>query len=150
MYHAPVSADQQPEGVRTEISEEDIAQAVGNEQLRAAHLRKAQAEARALFAPYLAVAGTVTALLVALVLFGRVSNVLIGGWVVVVGGVNWLAWRKAVDQDAYSSSNLRNSSNWFPVAEAFGLAAIWSSLPTYGFTVADPQGTPCSAACSVR
>ena len=79
MFHAPVSPDTQPEGGRTVMSEEDITQAVGNATLRASHLRRSQGEARALFAPYLAVAGGVTALLVAWTMFGKLSPIAIGG-----------------------------------------------------------------------
>ena len=139
MIHAPVSPDTHPEGGRAAMSDEDITQAVGNATLRASHLRRSQGEARALFAPYLAVAGGVTALLIAWALFGKLSPIAIGGWLVAVLGANWFAWRQTTDEFNYSSSSGIMQREWFPVVEAFGLAAVWAILPVWGFTVKDPQ-----------
>jgi diguanylate cyclase (GGDEF)-like protein/PAS domain S-box-containing protein len=119
------------------MSEEDITQTVGNEKLRAAHLRKSQGEARALIAPYLGSACAIAALLVAWALFGKVSILVIAGWLAVVLGTNWFAWRKAVDQDNYYGST-QSRPAWFPIVEALGLALVWILLPTYSFTLNDP------------
>jgi len=119
------------------MSEEDISQAVGNAALRAAHLRRSQGEARALFAPYLALASAVTGLLVSWTLFGSISPLMIGAWLLLVLGSNWVAWRRATDEMNYSGSSIVGRPAWVPIVEAFGLAAIWSALPTFGFTLND-------------
>jgi diguanylate cyclase (GGDEF)-like protein/PAS domain S-box-containing protein len=138
MYHAPVSAEQQPESVRTEGHEEEISSAIGSEQLREAHLRTAQAEARALFAPFLALAGVGTALFVSVALFSSVSVALIGGWLAAVCGANWFAWQHASNLDEYTGRSVKARPKWLPVAEAICLATLWGLLPVYGFSAADP------------
>ncbi|MGE5721455.1 MAG: diguanylate cyclase domain-containing protein, partial [Sphingomonadales bacterium] len=138
MYHAPVSADQQPEGVRTEISEEEIGQAVANDQLREAHLRSAQAEARALFASYLALTSVGTAVLVSWSLFGKMPAALIVGWFALVGGANWFAWHRSQDLDELTGRTVKKRAASMPIVEAAGLAGIWALLPVYGFSVPDP------------
>ena len=138
MYHTPVSPEQQPEGVRTVMSEEDITPAVGNATLRSAHVRRSQGEARALFAPYLAIASVGTALIVAWAVLGSLPIVVVVGWLALVGALNWFAWRNATNEDNYSSSSAARLPAWFPLAEGLGLALAWSLLPIYSFTVADP------------
>ena len=139
MYHSPVSADQQPEGVPTDIREEDIAQEVGNDQLREIHLRTSQVQARALFAPYLALAGVGTSLLVAWALLGKISLPAIGGWVVAVAIANWFAWTRAVAAPLELGRTVQKHAGRLQIAEAVVLAAVWTTLPTIGFAVADPE-----------
>src|SRR5688572_22029527 len=106
MLHAPVTSDQQQEDARVSVSDQDITPAVGNASLRAAHLGRSQAEARALFAPYLALASVVSGVLVAWALFGRVSMIMIGAWLVMVLGTNWFAWQRAINEESYSGSTV--------------------------------------------
>jgi diguanylate cyclase (GGDEF)-like protein/PAS domain S-box-containing protein len=136
MYHAPVSADQNVEGARTDVGE-DATPEIGSRHLSDAHLRRTQADARALFAPYLALSGIGTALLVASVLYARLSIPIVGGWLAIVVIANWLAWRDAV-RDEYGRSS-KPGAPWRKVAETAGLAALWASLPTYAFSVPDPH-----------
>ncbi|MDB5697623.1 MAG: hypothetical protein JWN69_427 [Alphaproteobacteria bacterium] len=133
MYHAPVSANSAPEGVPVEIREDETGHEVGNQELRDEHLRNAQAEARALFAPYLAIASVATTVLVAWSLFGRINLALLGGWLLVVGGANWLGWRRAINAAFQAHRTPVPFSRLRSIAEAILLAGAWASVPTYAF-----------------
>ena len=133
MYHAPVSVNAPPEGVAIETREDEAGHEVGNKELRDEHLRNAQAEARALFAPYLAVAGIATTLLVAWALFDHTNPALLGGWVLVVGGSNYLGWRRAVNAAFQAHRTPEPYSRLRAIGEAILLAGLWASLPTYAF-----------------
>jgi diguanylate cyclase (GGDEF)-like protein/PAS domain S-box-containing protein len=133
MYHAPVSADQEKEGARADG--EDATPEIGNLNLSDAHLRKTQAGARALFAPYLAFSAIGTALLVAWELYTKMPIAVIGGWLALVAGANWLAWREACSEDFTRSG--KPNPPWRKTAETIGLAAVWAALPTYGFSIGD-------------
>jgi diguanylate cyclase (GGDEF)-like protein/PAS domain S-box-containing protein len=138
MFHSPVSVDQSPEPVLSQIEGEDIVADVGNDDLRDVHLLTSQLQARALFAPYLAGAAVVTAILVAWALFDHLPLTMVGGWLVVVVGMNWFAWRNAVNAAHDLGHTVAKRPSWLPIAEAVALAGIWMIAPAAGFTIADP------------
>jgi diguanylate cyclase (GGDEF)-like protein/PAS domain S-box-containing protein len=139
MYQAPVSAAETPahEAPQADAPEEDfveIAYDAGNHRLRDAHLQNGQAEVSALFAPYFAVAGIGSSLLIAWALFGHIPFPLLLGWLAAVAGANWFLCRKAMEAgSAAGSRSAKLRPQWQPIAEATGLAALWASLPTYAF-----------------
>ena len=106
----------------------------GNDRLREAHLKNGQAETTALFAPYFALAGLSAALLVAwsMAEHGRIAHIVL--WLAAVSAIYWWRYRKAIEAGSSAGSrSARAQSEWRPVLEAVGLAAIWSSLPVYAF-----------------
>jgi diguanylate cyclase (GGDEF)-like protein/PAS domain S-box-containing protein len=121
--------DQEP----IELAPEPVGYETGSERLREAHLHNGQVEARALFAPYFAVAGIGAAALTGWALFGSARVELIIGWLAAVIFANWMIYRRAVDAAAWGSSRTAKSRDRIAVAEAVGLAVLWSSLPTYAF-----------------
>jgi len=139
MFHSPVATDQSPDPAVAQFEGEDIAADVGNDELRDIHLRTSQLQARALFAPYLAGAGIVTALLVAWALFENLPLAVIGGWLAAVAAANWLTWRASVNAAFDLGHNVKRRAAWLPIAEAVGLAGVWMVVPAIGFTIADPE-----------
>jgi len=137
MYHAPVSAEQDAEGVAAGRVEEPTPE-IGSKHLRDAYLHTTQAEARCLFAPFLGLAAAGTALLVAWALFESTSVALIGGWLVAVLAVNWLVWRQSVSADLYVSRTGRGRPTWYQMLEAAALAALWVSLPAWTLPAQGP------------
>ena len=135
MYHAPVSADAPTQDAPiVELSDEEVAYDDGNHRLREAHLQNGQAEVSALFAPYFAIAGLGSALLVAWGMFGNVELPLLSGWLAVLAAAHFFIFRRAVDAGSSAGSrSAKRRPEWQPIAEAVGLAVIWSSLPAYAF-----------------
>jgi diguanylate cyclase (GGDEF)-like protein len=141
MYHAPVPVDSDvqethlPDGGADQVGFD-----LGNERLREAHLHNGQVEARALFAPFFGVTAVVGALITAWAMYGSVRLELVVGWTALVAFTNWVSCRRAMDAAAYGSSrNARPRTRWFAVAEAVGLAGLWSALPTYAFATQPPH-----------
>ncbi|HEV2815619.1 MAG TPA: EAL domain-containing protein [Allosphingosinicella sp.] len=123
---------------------EEVAEAVsldlGSERLREAHLHNGQVEARALFAPYFAVTAVAASLITAWAMYGSVELKLVVGWAALIAFANWVSCRRALEAAAWGSSRTaRPRARWFAVAEAFGLAGLWSALPTYAFATQPPD-----------
>jgi diguanylate cyclase (GGDEF)-like protein/PAS domain S-box-containing protein len=135
MYHAPVPLDLDPaEGEPAEVSDESVGADASSHRLREAHLHNGQAQARALFAPFFAATAVATASLVAWALFAGTRIELIGGWLALVGGINYLYLRKVMhDGSAADSRSAEGRSPARAVVEAVGLGALWASLPTWAF-----------------
>ncbi|MBA3677412.1 MAG: EAL domain-containing protein [Sphingosinicella sp.] len=132
MYQAKLHTDE-----ILKDSEDAVGADTANQRLRGAHLYSGQARTRALFAPFFAVANIASALLVGWAMFGHLSFLFIVPWLVGVGGANLAVCRRVL-QDA-SSSAPRLGGKWLPVAEAVGLAGLWSSLPVYAFATQVPE-----------
>ena len=106
----------------------------GNERLRAAHLHNGQVEARALFAPFFAITAVAASLIVAWAMYGSVDHKLVIGWAALVTFANFVSCRHALEAASWGSSRTaKPRTKWFAVAEAVGLGALWSSLPTWAF-----------------
>ena len=142
MFHAPVPIDDRaasPNRGRRGASE-PIDFDLGNERLRDAHLHNGQVEARALFAPFFAVTAVAAALIVAWAMYGSVELKLVVGWVALVAFANWVSCRRAMEAASWGGSRTaRPRAKWFAVAEAVGLAGLWSALPTYAFATQPPH-----------
>jgi diguanylate cyclase (GGDEF)-like protein/PAS domain S-box-containing protein len=135
MYHAPLNLDseQQDEGQAVAFDEE-VGVGAGNERLAEAHLHNGQAQMRAMFAPYFAISGVATAMLVAWAMFGHARLELIIGWAAVVALANWVVYRRTMDQgDASGGRSAKGNPKLIAIGEAVTLAAVWSALPTYAF-----------------
>ncbi len=141
MLHAPLSVDADaPEAGTAEEGTDSFVIDLGNERLREAHLHNGQVQARALFAPFLAITAVAAALITAWAMLGSVEPNLAIGWAALVTFANWISCRRAMDAAAWGSSRTAKArANWLPVAEAIGLAGLWSSLPTYAFATQPPQ-----------
>ncbi len=138
MYQSPVSADAPAqEAPLAELPEEDVVEIAydeGNHRLREAHLQNGQAETSALFAPYFAASGIGSAILIVLDLFGNITLPLLIGWFLAVASAHSFICRRAVAAgSAAGSRSAKLRPQWQYVAEAAGLAILWSSLPTYAF-----------------
>src|SRR3954468_4922176 len=135
MYHAPVPIDSEaPESVLARETVEAAALDLGNERLRDAHLHNGQVEARALFAPFFAVTAVAASLVTAWAMYGSVQLQLVVCWTALVAFANWVSCRRALEAASWGSSRTaKPRTRWFAIAEAVGLAALWSALPTYAF-----------------
>ncbi|MBV8685070.1 MAG: EAL domain-containing protein [Alphaproteobacteria bacterium] len=135
MYHAPVPLDLDPqEAEPAEVADESVGADASSQRLRDAHLHNGQAQARALFAPFFAGTAMGAALLVAWALFAHTRVELIASWLLLVAGANFLNLRVAMQEgSAADSRSAEGRSRTRAVGEAVGLAAIWSSLPTWAF-----------------
>jgi diguanylate cyclase (GGDEF)-like protein/PAS domain S-box-containing protein len=135
MYHAPVPMDlDQQEVDSADLADESVDADIGSQRLREAHLHNGQAQTRALFAPYFAVTGVAAALLVAWAMFGNVRIELIGAWLAAVAFANWTNYRGAVQEGSSAGSrSAEGRSVVRSIAEAIGIAAVWSTLPVYAF-----------------
>ncbi len=135
MYHAPVSLESDAQDDEpVEFVEAGVDADVGSRQLREAHLQNEQTEARSLFAPFFAITSIGSALLVAWSLLHHQSPLLIAGWLAAVISANWINYRTIVDLgSAAGGRSARRRTVVRPVAETLGLAAIWTSLPTWSF-----------------
>jgi diguanylate cyclase (GGDEF)-like protein/PAS domain S-box-containing protein len=130
--------DQQDEEPAEELDE--VGPDAGSHRLRDAHLHNGQAQTRALFAPWFAITAVCAALLVGWALYGTVNIGLLGGWVGMVGLVNWMFYRSAVnDGSAAGSRSAEGRATYRAIGEAVGLAAVWVALPTYAFTTQVPE-----------
>lgn len=112
--------------------------AIAGERLRAAHLRKGQAEGRSLFAGFLAVTACLAAVIAGWAMLGSVDHVHVLTWLVAVVAANLASWRGAHRAAAIGGWMLRARNSWLAVGEAIGLAALWSALPAYAFATAPP------------
>src|SRR6185295_20084743 len=91
-------------------------------------------EARALFAPFFAVTAVAAALITAWAMYGSVELNLVVGWTALVAFANWVSCRRALEAAAWGNSRTaKPRTRWYAVAEAVGLAGLWSALPTYAF-----------------
>src|SRR3954471_22638382 len=135
MYHAPVPIDSEaPESDLARETVEASALDLGNERLRDAHLHNGQVEARALFAPFFAVTAVAASLVTAWAMYGSVQLQLVVCWTALVAVSNGVPGRRAHGPGSWGGSRTaRPRTRWFAVAEAVGLAALWSALPTYAF-----------------
>jgi hypothetical protein len=138
MYHAPVSQDED----RDEHAEavEPVFADAGSARLRDAHLHQGQVEARAMFAPYLAVAAIAAAAMCGWALYGAVRLEFIIAWMAVVTFANWAAWRRVMLMAALGTGRTAQpQAVAWAIAEAMALALIWASLPTYAFATQPPD-----------
>ena len=139
MYHAPVSAELAPQELSPEEMPEDDAGYEGASPIEDAQVQDRQAETAAHFAPFFATAGVAAALLAAWAMYGHIHLGFIAGWVALIGGANWFAYRRAIDVAAATGSrSAPKRASWVPVAEAIGLTVSWSSLPLYVFAALPP------------
>ena len=134
MYHAPVPLDaDQHDAAPGELIEPAFTD-TGSQKLRDAHLHNGQIEARALFAPYFAIAAVAAAGMCGWAMFGSVRLEFIAAWLGLVLFVNWVACRRVMTAAALGTSRTaKPHSIAIAVGEAVGLALVWSSLPTYAF-----------------
>jgi diguanylate cyclase (GGDEF)-like protein/PAS domain S-box-containing protein len=133
MFHTPVQSDE----VQQDNGHGEAGADGANRRLRHAHLYNSQARTRALFAPFFAATGVGSALLVGWAMFGHVGVELIAPWLAGVGFANWAVLRRVLS--AAASNAPRLGCKWLPSIEAIGLAALWSSLPTYAFATQAPE-----------
>ena len=111
MYHAPVPLESDASGAGPrEEGAEAAALDLGNERLRDAHLHNGQVEARALFAPFLAVTAVAAALITAWALVGSVDLKLIVGWTALVTFANFVSCRHALEVAAWGKR--RRAPGW--------------------------------------
>ena len=131
MYHAPVPIDSDaPESDLAQEAVESAALDLGNERLRDAHLHNGQVEARALFAPFFAITA------VAAVPGHRLGDVRLGearagGRLDRLGRLRQLGVlprARSKPRRWGSSRTARPRTRWFAIAEAVGLAGLWSAL----------------------
>ncbi|MEA3051198.1 MAG: hypothetical protein QOG72_101 [Sphingomonadales bacterium] len=136
MYHAPVPLDlDQPDGEPVELADDGVGVDAGSKRLTVAHLHHGQGQARAVFAPFLAVTSVGSAMLVAWALFRDTNPFLIAAWFAAVAGANFVNFKVAMQERAAAGS--RSAERRSPVraiGEAVALAAIWASLPTWAFS----------------
>ena len=105
MYHAPLSADAPVhDDLPVEAPDEEINYEEGNHRLREAHLQNGQAQATALFAPFLAASGVGAAVLAAWAMYSHAPLQFIVGWLCVVGFGHWITYRRAVEAGTASGS----------------------------------------------
>ena len=105
-----------------------------SERLRESYLHNGQVQARALFAPFLAMTALAGAMIVAWAMLGAVRLELVVAWVAAIAFANWVSARRAMEAAAWGSSRgARAVSHWIAVVEAVGLAALWAALPTWAF-----------------
>jgi diguanylate cyclase (GGDEF)-like protein len=134
MFHTPVAPDDSQDAGALQGAAEAVDFDAGNERLRAAHLHNGQVEARALFAPFLAITAVAASLIVAWAMYGSVDNKMVIGWVALVAFANWVSCHRAmIAQRRAGSRTIRPRSKWFAIAEAVGLAGLWAALPTWAF-----------------
>ena len=139
MYHSPVPVDAQ-EAIEAPAGSESLGVDTASEKLRDAHLRNGQVEARALFAPFLAITSICAALVTGWAMLSSVRMELVVGWVAAVLFTNWFSCRHALERAAWGHSrSARMGTKFWAVAEAVGLAALWTALPTYAFAT-QPAG----------
>ncbi|MEA3049728.1 MAG: hypothetical protein QOG84_1564 [Sphingomonadales bacterium] len=142
MYHAPVPLDlDQPEAEPAEIADDGgVGVDAGSKRLTEAHLHNGQAQARGLFAPFLAATSVGSAFLVAWALFAATNPLLIAGWLAVVAGANFVNFRLAMhEKNAADSRSAEGRSPVRAIGEAVGLGVLWASLPTWTFPAQDHQ-----------
>jgi diguanylate cyclase (GGDEF)-like protein len=140
MFHSPVPIDDRPDAERVAAASEPMDFDAGNERLRAAHLHNGQVEARALFAPFFAIAAVAAALIAGWSMYGSVETKLVIAWISLVAFANWVSCRRAMDAAARAGSrNARPRARWFAVVEITGLAGLWSALPTWAFATQPPH-----------
>ena len=141
MFHAPVPVD--PEASRDALQDEaaeSIGFDLGNDRLREAHLHNGQVQARALFAPFFAVAAIASALLVAWAMYDSVDRRLVIGWAATVVFANFASGSPAVRPPWGSSRTARPRANGRGRRGGWA-GALWSSLPTLAFATQPPQAS---------
>jgi len=140
MFHSPVPIDDRQDAERAAASSEPMDFDAGNERLRAAHLHNGQVEARALFAPFFAIAAVAAALIVGWAMYGSVDSKFVVAWISLVAFANWVSCRSAMVAAARAGSRTaRPRARWFAVIESVGLAGLWSVLPTWAFATQPPH-----------
>ena len=140
MFHAPVPMEASEQDDLPEEVTEPIGFDTGTERLREAHLHNGQIEARALFAPFFAITAVAAALITAWAMSGSIPMQILVAWVALVAFANWVSCRRAIATAAWGSSRTaRPKAQWFAIAEAVGLAALWSALPTWAFATQSPE-----------
>lgn len=137
MYHSPLQPDDMQQEDAAALPEAEAGAESAGHRLRDAHLHVSQIQARALFAPFFAVTGIASALLVGWGMVGYMPASLIAAWGGSVALANVLLLRRSMDQAG--SDTPRLGPKWKPVIEAAGLAALWAALPTYAFATEPPQ-----------
>src|SRR4051794_33490531 len=142
MYHAPVPLDLDQTDVEPAevVDDGGVGADAGSKRLTEAHLHNGQAQARGLFAPFLAATSIGSALLVAWALFAATGPLLIGAWLAVVTGANFVNFRLAMhEKNAADSRSAEGRSPVRAIGEAVGLGVLWASLPTWAFPAQDHE-----------
>src|ERR1044072_1186546 len=140
MFHSPVSRDEERQEIDPSADAEPMGFDGGKERLREAHLHNGQVQARALFAPYFAVTASAASLVTGWAMYGSVETKMVVCWVALVLFANWVSCRSAMEAASRGTSRTaRPRHRWFAVAEAVGLAGLWSALPTYAFATQPPH-----------
>ena len=141
MFHKSVPLDAEP--IVDDVPEGSTAAHAfdsANERLREAHLHNGQVAARAMFAPFLGITALLAALITGWAMVGSVRAEAVVSWVAVVAFANWVSARHAIEAASWGDSRTaRPRSRLFAIAEAVGLAALWSALPTYALATQPPQ-----------
>ena len=131
-------ADQELGGA-ADANLEALASEAGD-RLRAAHLYQRQVEGRALFAGPLAVIAGIAALITAWAMIGSVRHDVVIAWAALVLFANFVSYRQAKAAATYGiGRSVRARATWLAVAEAVGLASLWSALPGYAFATEPAQ-----------
>src|SRR3954463_15157840 len=120
MYHAPVPLDIDPsEAEPAEVADSGLGVDAGSRKLTEAHLHQGQAQARALFAPFLTATSLGSALLVAWALFPAPTPVLPAGGPAGVGGPTFITFRSPMqDRAAAGSRSAERRSTVRAIGEA--------------------------------
>lgn len=139
MSHASVPLDEPGDPETADAGVDSTAFEAATERLRDAHLHNGQIEARALFAPFLAITASIAAGITAWAMYGSSPPELILGWVALVLLANFASCRRALHVAAWGGSRTaRPRAKWLAIVEAAVLAALWSALPTYAFATQPP------------
>ena len=106
----------------------------------ASPLRDAQLIARAHLAPFFAAANVAACLLMAGMLWGKVSTPMIFGWIGLVGGLNLGAMHLSRTQAiTHVGRSGRRVPPWMMIGDVVGRAAAWLSLPMWSFSSLGPD-----------
>ncbi|WP_265587686.1 putative bifunctional diguanylate cyclase/phosphodiesterase [Sphingomicrobium arenosum] len=116
-----------------------VAQGVHDDQA-STPLRDVQLISRAQLAPFFAAANILAALLFAASMHSSIQIVLMGGWILAVGGINiamtMLARRQAITHIGRSG---RRVPHWLMISDVALRAAVWLSLPMMVFAGLSPS-----------
>ncbi len=103
-------------------------------------LRDAQLIARGQFAPFFAIANSVAAVMMAMILYGHVPASYLGGWAVAVIVTNLGAMQLARTQAVtHVGRSGRKLPKWQMVGDIVVRAFVWLSLPVISFSSLEPS-----------
>ncbi|MDV3258050.1 MAG: PAS domain-containing protein, partial [Sphingomonas sp.] len=103
-------------------------------------LRDAQLIARGQFAPFFAIANSIAAVMMAMILYGHVPASYLGGWAVAVIVTNLGAMQLARTQAVtHVGRSGRKLPKWQMVGDIVVRAFVWLSLPVISFSSLEPS-----------